>query len=202
MNIIIIVIHSSFIAHPPPSMSSPIIMSFCFIAWLTEFNQVFPHGHGCGAIHWNMDNWPVAIPLKKMTIPPTAAINCQYSLGRGKVIWTSRPSRTECWWIWSWQALCRSPQLLCVREWNSHSQKTFHIPQLYNPTFPFFQPLLPRFCLSLTRSDMHVPLRAEHSTVSYSQHLNHPWPLTTTYCKKTLLWPRLRAPLDSDYKNV
>lgn len=96
------------------------VFCFCFVAWLAEFNQVFLCGHGCGAIHWNVDNWPVAIPLKKMTFPLQQPSTVNSSLGRGKVIWTSHPSMTVCWWIRSWQTLWRPPQLLHVHEWNSH----------------------------------------------------------------------------------
>lgn len=67
------------------------------------------------------------------------------------------------------------PSLPAPFLWLNHAQKIpFHSLSLCLLAITFLS-LLPHYSLSLRRDTINIPFQAEHSTVTYSHHLEQPW---------------------------
>lgn len=114
------------------------------------------------------------------------------SSGRDRALWTTLPAMSGCWWA----QFCADHVPVIAAAVSSRVQWPWHSSQSTPSPSSSSSYILPtpspRMFLVSWRQ-----FTAEHSTVTYSNHVNQFWAsaVTSAYCKKKLLWPKLTAAL-------
>lgn len=143
---------------------SPIPLSCSFVS---EFKQDCLMWEQFGAIHWSMGNSSAATSTEDNESPSFSV--CCWQLNRHIVPWQ---------WVGFYDPLpCPDPR------------ECFTTPLSILQLLPSFLTPSCHVCW------VDVLFGVEHLMVTPSQHLERPWisPFTGAYCKKRLLWWRLRA---------